>query len=169
MLTIIDEKQVGFSLGAADYFTKPVDWDKLAASVAKYRNGAGEDILVVEDDASTRELLTRGLRKDGWKVREAENGRAGLERVAEATPSLVLLDLMMPELDGFGFMEGLRAMPGCRTVPVIVITAKDITTEDRRRLSGEVARIVQKAAFSQEELLEEIRFVTSVCAAARSS
>jgi CheY-like chemotaxis protein len=66
-------------------------------------------------------------------------------------------------------MEGLRAMPGCRTVPVIVITAKDITTEDRRRLSGEVARIVQKAAFSQEDLLEEIRFVTSVCAAARSS
>jgi DNA-binding response OmpR family regulator len=157
MLSMIDEKQVGFSLGAADYFTKPVDWERLAASVAKHLNGAGGEILVVEDDATTRELLTRSLAKEGWKVREAENGRSGLERVAESVPSLVLLDLMMPELDGFEFMEGLRKMPGCRQLPVIVITARDITAEDRQRLNGEVARIVQKAALSPKELVDEIR------------
>ena len=118
---------------------------------------SGNDVLVVEDDPNTRELLTRSLKKDGWQVREAENGKIALELVTAAPPSLVLLDLMMPELDGFGFMDGLRKLPGCHQVPVIVITAKDITPEDRARLNGQVCRILQKAAYSQQELLEEIR------------
>ena len=156
MLTIVDEEHIGFSLGASDYFTKPVDWGKLGTAIEKYRGKASGDILVVEDDATTRELLVRTLQKEDWEVREAENGRIGLDLVSAATPSLVLLDLMMPELDGFGFMEGLRRLPGCRHLPVIVITAKDITAEDRQRLNGEVHRVLQKAAFSPEELIAEI-------------
>ncbi|MCF7730747.1 MAG: response regulator [Akkermansiaceae bacterium] len=157
MMTMVDEQHVGFSLGAADYFTKPVDWSKLATSISKHRNSSGDGVLIVEDDAVTRELLVRTLQKDGWPVREAANGRIGLAQVQAAVPSLVLLDLMMPELDGFGFMEGLRQMPGCQHVPVIVITAKDLTVEDRTRLNGETCRILQKASFSAENLLAEIR------------
>ena len=114
-----------------------MDWHRLAASISKHRHAGGEGVLIVEDDTNTRELLGRTLEKDGWKVREAANGRIGLEQVKAAIPSLVLLDLMMPELDGFGFMEGLRQLPGCAHVPVIVITAKDLTAEDRARLNGE--------------------------------
>jgi signal transduction histidine kinase/DNA-binding response OmpR family regulator/ligand-binding sensor domain-containing protein len=161
MLTIVDEEHVGFSLGAAGYFTKPVDWSKLAAAVAKHRTAAGDGILIVEDDANTRELLVRTLEKDGWPVREAANGRIGLEQVSRAIPALVLLDLMMPELDGFGFMAGLRQIPGCEHVPVIVITAKDLTAEDRARLNGETCRILQKASFAPETLLAEIRELVS--------
>jgi len=161
MMTIVDEDQVGYALGAADYFTKPVDWVKLAASVARHGQTAGEGVLIVEDDASTRELLARTLGKDGWQVREAANGRIGLEMVQASIPSLVLLDLMMPELDGFGFMEGLRQMPGCEHVPVIVITAKDLTAEDRARLNGATCRILQKASFSATSLLAEIRGLVS--------
>jgi signal transduction histidine kinase/DNA-binding response OmpR family regulator/ligand-binding sensor domain-containing protein len=161
MMTIVDEDQVGYSLGAADYFTKPVDWVKLAASVARHGHCPGEGILIVEDDAATRELLVRTLNKDGWKVREAANGRIGLEMASAATPALVLLDLMMPELDGFGFMEGLRQIPGGEHVPVIVITAKDLTAEDRARLNGATCQILQKATFSAESLLAEIRGLVS--------
>jgi signal transduction histidine kinase/DNA-binding response OmpR family regulator/ligand-binding sensor domain-containing protein len=161
MMTMVDEEKIGFSLGASDYFTKPVDWHKLAASIAKHRDAAGEGVLIVEDDSNTRELLVRTLEKDGWQVREAANGRIGLEQVQAAIPSLVLLDLMMPELDGFGFMEGLRQTPGCQHVPVIVITAKDLTVEDRARLNGETSRILQKSAFSPENLLAEIRELVS--------
>ncbi len=157
MLTMVDDEHLGFSLGASDFFTKPVDWERLVATIAKYRTEKGGDLLVVEDDAGTRELLVRTLRKEGWEVREAENGRVGLEQVSASPPSLVLLDLMMPELDGFGFMEGLRRMPGCRHLPVIVLTAKDITAEDRERLNGAVARILQKAAFTPDQLVSEIR------------
>jgi signal transduction histidine kinase/DNA-binding response OmpR family regulator/ligand-binding sensor domain-containing protein len=161
MMTIVDEEHVGFSLGAADYFTKPVDWQRLDASIAKHRDADGHGVLIVEDDANTRELLSRTLEKDGWQVREAANGRIGLEQVQAAIPSLVLLDLMMPELDGFGFMEGLRQTPGCQHVPVIVITAKDLTAGDRVRLNGETCRILQKATFSPESLLAEIRELVS--------
>jgi hypothetical protein len=162
MMTIVDEEHIGFSLGAADYFTKPVDWHRLAASIAKHRHAGGDGVLIVEDDLNTRGLLARTLEKDGWKVREAANGRIGLEQVQAAIPALVLLDLMMPELDGFGFMEGLRQLPGCQHAPVIVITAKDLTAEDRARLNGETIRILQKSSFSPESLLAEIRKL--VCA-----
>ena len=86
-----------------------------------------------------------------------QNGRIGLERVAASPPDLILLDLMMPELDGFGFVERLRAEPAWRTIPVLVITAKDLTVEDRLRLNGWVERILQKGAYTRDRLLGEVR------------
>ncbi len=158
MLTIVDDKQMGFALGAADYFTKPIDWTRLSASLRKHRRSTAQQIvLIIEDDANTREMLRRSMEKDGWTVHEAENGRLGLERLAAGIPSVILLDLMMPEMDGFTFMEELRKREDCRDVPVIVITAKDLTREDHRRLNGEVSRIIQKGATGIEELLAEVR------------
>ncbi len=158
MMTIVDDKNMGFALGAADYLTKPIDWPRLSAALKKHRRSAGpHTVLVVEDDPNTRDMLRRGMAKEGWIVVEAENGRIGLERLAEGIPALILLDLMMPEMDGFGFMQELRTRPDARDIPVIVITAKDLTDEDRRRLNGEVARILQKGATSSDDLLAEIR------------
>ncbi|MCW5554049.1 MAG: response regulator [Verrucomicrobiae bacterium] len=158
MLTIVDEKQMGFALGAADYFTKPIDFQRLAKVLHKYRHaGAAQQVLVVEDDAATREMLRRTLEKDGWQVSEAANGRLGLEQLQSRMPGVILLDLMMPEMDGFEFMRALRERPDGRLVPVVVITAKDLTEEDRRRLNGQVAKILPKGTTSSEELLAELR------------
>ena len=145
MLTIVDDKNMGYALGAADYLTKPIDWSRLAAILQKYRCAHPPcTVLVVEDDADTRDMLQRLLDKEGWVVIEAANGRCGVRAVAERLPDLILLDLMMPEMDGFAFLEALRQQDAWRSIPVVVVTAKDLTPEDRRRLNGYVERTLQK-------------------------
>jgi CheY-like chemotaxis protein len=160
MLTMVDDKQMGFALGAADYFTKPIDWPRLAEVLHKHR-GKASRVMVVEDDRPTREMLRRTLEKDGWQVTEAENGRVALGLIdAGPMPGLILLDLMMPEMDGFEFMQALRAREDGKLVPVVVVTARDVTAEDRKRLNGHVAKVLQKSATRSEELLAELRVLT---------
>jgi DNA-binding response OmpR family regulator len=162
MLTIVDDKNMGFALGAVDYFTKPIDWHRLSAALKKHRRSTdSQTVLIVEDDANTREMLRRSVEKEGWSVREAENGRIGLKRLNELIPAIILLDLMMPEMDGFTFMEELRERADCAAVPVIVITAKDLTAEDHQRLNGGVSRIIQKGETSAEQLLAEVHALLS--------
>jgi CheY-like chemotaxis protein len=162
MLTMMDDRQMGFALGAADYFTKPIDFQRLHQVLEKHRlSAATHTVLVIEDDASTREMLQRTLEKEGWRVTEAANGRAGLAELAKQMPALILLDLMMPEMDGFEFMETLRRSGEPPRVPVIVITAKDLTEEERRRLNGGVERIIQKGAATREQVLAEVRAILS--------
>ena len=157
MMTVVDEKQMGFALGAADYLTKPIDWDRLSAVLTKYRKGDDQALLVVEDDPAARDMFERSLAKAGWKVALAENGKVGLDRVKALMPSLILLDLMMPETDGFEFMRERRGKKEWQSIPVIVITSKELTAEDRRRLDGQVERIIQKGAYRLDELVEEVR------------
>jgi CheY-like chemotaxis protein len=164
MLTIVDDKNLGYALGATDYLTKPVDWDRLAAILQKYHCAHPPcTVLVVEDDADTRDMLRRLLTRENWAVTEATNGRVALERMAESQPELILLDLMMPEMDGFGFLEALRQQDAWRSIPVVVVTAKDLTPEDRQRLNGYVEQILQKGAYSREELLHEIYHLVAAC------
>jgi CheY-like chemotaxis protein len=164
MVTIAEDKNLGYALGAADYLTKPVDRNRLVAVLNKYRReGPSHPVLIVEDDAATRELLRRMLEKEGWAVIEAEHGRAALERVVESQPALVLLDLIMPEMDGFEFVAELRKHAEWQTLPVIVITAKDLTHEDRLHLNGYVEKILQKGAYSREELLMQVRHLVADC------
>jgi CheY-like chemotaxis protein len=157
MLTIVDNKNLGYALGAADYLTKPIQRDRLLAILEKYFPPAEPaTVLVVEDDLATREVIRHLLEKTGVQVAEAENGRVALERLAEGQPGLILLDLMMPEMDGFQFVDHVRQHEAWRTVPIVVVTAKDLTAEDRRRLNGYVTAIIQKDARGQEELLAEV-------------
>jgi CheY-like chemotaxis protein len=124
----------------------------------KYRKPAlTQTVLIVEDDERTREMLRRTLQKEGWQIREAANGRLGLEELSRGVPGLILLDLMMPEMDGFTFMKELRRRADCAHVPVVVITAKDLTEDDRRRLNGDVTRILGKDATSREQIVAEVR------------
>jgi CheY-like chemotaxis protein len=157
MVTIVDDRNLGFALGVADYIVKPVERDRLVAVLRRLQPDSSRPVLIVEDDPTTREMLRRLVEREGLRVCEAENGRVGLERVREAEPRLVLLDLMMPEMDGFQFVEELRRREGGERVPVVVVTAKDLTPGDRLRLSGTVERIMQKGEFAHDVLLEEIR------------
>jgi CheY-like chemotaxis protein len=170
MLTIVDDKNLGYALGAADYLTKPIDRARLVTILKKYRCEAPPcPVLVVEDDAQIREMLRRILAKEGWLVSEAEHGRVALERVAENRPELILLDLMMPEMDGFQFIEELRKQEAWRSIPIIVVTAKDLTEEDRLRLNGYVEKILQKGAYGREALLAEIRALVASCLAQKNN
>ena len=158
MATMIDDKNLGYALGASDYLTKPLDRNRLSAIVRKYRKNLQPGLaLVVEDDPDSRQVMCRFLEKEGWTVEEAENGRVGLEHIARQAPDLILLDLMMPEMDGFELVNELHTHPQWRTIPVVVVTARELTAEDRRRLNGSVERILQKGAYSREELLQTVR------------
>jgi GAF domain-containing protein/CheY-like chemotaxis protein len=165
MLTIVDDRNLGYALGAADYLPKPIDRDRLTAVLARYRRDL--PVLVVDDDADLRQVLRRALERDGVAVIEADNGRVALERAREAPPGLVLLDLLMPEMDGFEFVLEFRRHAEWRHVPVVVLTAKDLSAEDRRRLNGQVERIVQKGGFTRDSLLAEVRDMMTALVARR--
>ncbi len=156
MLTIVENKDMGYALGVSEYLTKPIEKDRLLSVIRRHRT-QGSQVLVVEDDAMTRDMMRRMLEKDGWSVAEATNGRVGLEQVAKNKPSLVLLDLMMPEMDGFTFASEVRNNPDWADVPIVVVTAKDLTAEDREKLSGSVQRIMMKGSYRREELLGEVK------------
>jgi PAS domain S-box-containing protein len=164
MLSIMDNQSLGYALGASDYLTKPIDSDRLARVLKKYASQtASARILIVEDDSDTREMLGRKLRTLGWTVSEAKNGRVALERVREHKPELILLDLMMPEMDGFEFAEELRQSEAWREIPIVVVSAKDISEEDRQRLNSQVVKILRKGASSYEELLLEVGQRVAAC------
>jgi signal transduction histidine kinase/CheY-like chemotaxis protein len=156
VLLVVDEA-VGVALGATDYLTKPVQRDRLVAVLRTHCRDRTAPVLIVEDDAATREMLQRTLEREGFAVAEAADGRAGLDRLAEHLPSLILLDLLMPEMDGFEFLAELQSRPEWRPIPVVVVTAKDLTADERARLSGQVAEVLSKGAYSRDRLLAEVR------------
>jgi len=162
MISIEDRREMGFALGASEYLTKPIDVERLVTVLEKHREGQSTGpVLVVEDDAATREIIRRTLEKAGYKVYEAENGRVGLQRLAQVKPKIIILDLMMPEKDGFEFIEDLRKNESFRGITTIVVTAKDLTDEDRLRLNGYVQKVLQKGSFSLDRLAQEIGAVVS--------
>jgi PAS domain S-box-containing protein len=158
MLSIVHDKNMGYALGVSEYLNKPVEREALVAALRKCQQGSlASYVLVVDDDAVTREMLRRLVQGEGWTVSEAENGRVALARLAERAPALILLDLMMPEMDGFQFVVEMQRNEAWRAIPVAVITAKDLTADDRARLKGTVEAILQKGASSSDELLIELR------------
>jgi CheY-like chemotaxis protein len=164
LVSVVDEQSRGYSLGAAEYLVKPVDRDRLNEALRRLCGpGRAGRLLVVEDDVTTREMVRHALEREGWTVTEAENGRIALARLAEAQPDAIVLDLLMPEMDGFEFLGELRRDLAWRDVPVLVLTAMDLSDADRRRLSGEVERIFRKDAGDRDQLLQEISRLLSAC------
>jgi CheY-like chemotaxis protein len=157
LITIVDEKQRGYTLGAADYLVKPVDRERLAHVLRNVCGRSAGNVLIVEDDDASRAFARGAVEKSGWTAREAANGRIALERLQEGRPDAIILDLMMPEMDGFEFIAKLRENNDWRSIPVVVLTAKDMTADDQLRLQGNVRKVFQKASFSREELVGEIR------------
>ena len=154
LLTIVDEKSRGFALGAHEYLVKPVDRDQLARALRRL-GGATRDVLIVDDDDVTRNGIKAALAKLGWRVAEAENGRIALERMAHLRPDAILLDLMMPTMDGFEFLEEIRRHDEWADIPIIVVTARDLSEKDRLRLNGSIEQVIHKTG--GRELLVEVR------------
>ena len=162
IMSLTRDKQPGFTLGASEFLTKPVERQRLIQVMEKYvRRREGRSVLVIEDDATTSELTTKLLEKEGYSVAQASNGRFALEAMEKETPALILLDLMMPEIDGFQFVAELRRRDEWRDVPIVVVTAKSITSADRQKLNGYVRNIVQKGAIDYKTLLANIRKLLS--------
>jgi len=165
MLTIVDDKNLGYALGASDYLTKPIDRERLVTVLKQHRRD--RPVLVVDDDLTLRQLLRRMLEPEGYVVVEAENGRVALERLRQVSPSVILLDLMMPEMDGFEFVAEFRRHEAWRAIPIVVITARDLSSEDRERLNGYVQKILQKGAHGRDQLLAEVRELVAASVARR--
>ena len=164
MLTMIDDQTRGYSLGAVDYLTKPVDRELLHRTLSRYHcTDEICPVLLVEDDVETRALMAQILEKAGWVIYEAGNGQEALDMMPDVQPRLILLDLMMPVMDGFGFLAAMRARSEWQHIPVIVITAKDLTGDDRARLAGVVEEVVEKNACTREQLLEHVRDAVAAC------
>ncbi len=157
VLTMLDDTNLGFTLGAAGFMTKPVDRDRLTQLLADSVKPRSGSLLVVDDDADTRAMLRRSLERDGWAVCEAANGRDALEHVATDPPGLILLDLVMPEMDGFGVVEELQSNDAWHQIPVIVLTGCELSEDDHAALNGGVERILQKGSLTRDELLGEVR------------
>ncbi|TNJ67991.1 response regulator [Paenibacillus hemerocallicola] len=164
MLSMTNDKSLGYALGASEFLTKPIQRERLVPVLSKYMpDPEAGSILVIEDDETTGEMMTKLLEREGYTAGSAGNGRIALERLEISAPKLILLDLMMPEMDGFEFVTRLRKHEKWSSIPVIVVTAKHITEEDRLRLNGYVSKIIQKGAFSKQELLQEISSLISGC------
>jgi signal transduction histidine kinase/CheY-like chemotaxis protein len=163
LVTIVDDRQRGYALGATEYLVKPVDRRRLAESLRSLCGTEVGRVLLVEDDEATRATIRQALEREGWEVAEADNGRVALERLASGLPDAIVLDLMMPEMDGFEFVAELRSRRDWRQLPVLVVTAMDLSDEDHRRLNGEVERVIRKSGQPRDALLNELRLALAAC------
>jgi adenylate cyclase len=157
VVSMLDEKPLGMALGADDYLTKPLRREQLLASIQRLVPVRDGYILVVESDEGLRELLQRTLLEEGWSVRLATTGRQALEMIEQSRPGLILLDLKIPEVDGFEVLANIRSRPEFMRVPVTVMTAVDLSREERELISGRVELVIQKGIYSRNRLMREIR------------
>ncbi len=166
MVSVLNEQSLGYALGATDYVTKPVDWDHLKEIISRFRapgsegdpvHDAPSTALIVDDDADLRARLRTLLERGGLQVVEAADGQEALAEVDRRVPGLVLLDLTMPVMDGFAFLKALRARPHGRDVPVVVLTARDVTAAERASLDKEADRVVVKGSVSLRDLAKDLR------------
>ena len=158
MVTMTDDRNLGYALGASEFLSKPVQRDQLIELLGRYATQSDKrHALVVDDKTENRELLRRVLEVEDWHVSEAENGREALDEVEREPPSLILLDLMMPVMDGFDFVLAMNKRGALSQIPIVVVTAKDLSQEDRVRLQGDVVALIERSGLDQDSLIELIR------------
>src|SRR5437667_4328218 len=158
MMTIVGDKELGFALGASEYLLKPIDRNQLLAVMKKYlQDSPTGHVLIVEDDIDLRTMIRRMLEMEHWTVVEAENGVAALQSIQARVPSVILLDLIMPVMDGFQVLAELHKREDWRNIHVVVITTKDLSEADRQRLVGQTEKILGKGSYVREELVREVR------------
>jgi len=165
VVTVVDEPKVGLALGAAEYLVKPVDKEVLLETVRRHigpgSNGPAK-VLVVDDEAGTRELLEEMLESDGYIPLLAANGKEALAALSHISVSAILLDLIMPEMDGFELLLRMKEDPGLRNIPVLVLTAKDLTDQEIEMLRHETIGLFQKGREWKKQLLADLHRAVGV-------
>jgi CheY-like chemotaxis protein len=157
LLSILDAKGDPRGFMASDVLTKPVDVDTLGGAILRLAaSGRAQSALIVDDNEESRAMLRKPLEKMGWEIHEAAGGAEALERCTALKPGLVLLDLMMPDVDGFEFLSRLRSSESGRETPVLVVTAMDLNTQQRERLRQQAAAVVSKSALRGNELIAQV-------------
>jgi DNA-binding response OmpR family regulator len=158
-ISILDNRDLGLSLGAIEYLVKPIEREQLIKELRRLeRRARVRDILIVDDDPRAVELVAQYFGEaDGYVVRKAYGGLEGLSKAQESRPDLIVLDLMMPEVDGFEVIRRLKESPQNRSVPIIIVSAKTLTQAEAEYLNGNIERIISKGDLRIEELLEDIK------------
>lgn len=157
IITIGDYEKMAKDFGVVDFLSKPIVWDNLHRILEKYKVvSKSKHILVVDDDSSTRTILKKMLIKDGWRIDEAENGKVAIERMGMQIPELILLDLLMPVMDGFNFLKEIKKVDAWLKIPIIVITSKDLTVDDYSFLTDNVDKVIQKGKYNRQEIIDQI-------------
>jgi len=156
VLSIIDNKELGFSLGAFDYLVKPFEKEAIMATFKRIPGVPAKRVLVVDDEPDAVDLLTQILQDEGYQVKGVLSGGEALRSLDAAPPDIILIDLLMPEMDGFEVIQRVKANPKWRDIPIIVVTAKDLTHADLGFLHKSVDRIIQKSGLARQDLMKEI-------------
>jgi CheY-like chemotaxis protein len=155
--SVVANKHKGLSMGVADYLVKPISERHLLRAMARIDHGDEEGhVLVVDDNPDDRKLLRRILENADYNVTEVDGGAAAIRHIRGNPPTLVVLDLMMPEVDGFAVLESLKSNSATRRIPVVVVTAKELGAEERHRLQQRVESLLQKGLFDQRQLLSDV-------------
>ncbi|MER8400006.1 response regulator [Mesorhizobium sp. M1348] len=155
LATILADRELGLSLGAVEYLTKPIDTRRLIRTIEAC-GGGNRDVLVIDDDQASRDFLRRILIKKGWRVHEASDGLRGLKLMKRLLPRLVLLDLLMPEMDGFQTLNEMQQVPELQNIPVVVVTSKDLSADELKWLRDRAVSVVTKGANSRSKLVEAL-------------
>jgi PAS domain S-box-containing protein len=158
IVTSLDDPELGMALGATDYLVKPIHPAHLIRTVRRWLTPSNDNftVLVVDDDESMREIVERTLRGAGYPVATAANGNEGLRAIETISPGLIVLDLMMPEMDGFEFLRRLKEDPRHCQLPVVVATAKELSENEQKVLQESATRVIQKVAHSRAELMHVV-------------
>jgi len=161
IVSVSDDKETGFALGAVGYVTKPVNRDLLVGEINRIDGPTPHTIMVVDDNEIERKEMAGIIEEEGMKALVAEDGKRCMDMIQASLPDVLVLDLIMPDMDGFEVLDRVRSDPGTKNLPVIVVTAKDLTTEDRERLSGNVSSVLAKGDTTSKTLLEELKKLLS--------
>lgn len=160
MVSVLDNLELGYALGAKDYLVKPVNKEALLSTIEEcipQTNKNTGPVLIVDDEADARDLLEKILTKQGWHSQTAFNGKDALDKIAIQKPSLILLDIMMPVMDGFAFIKELKKIDNAKHIPVIIVTARDLSPNEFASLNTDTDGIVHKSAYKKDDLMEQIK------------
>ena len=157
VISNIDNKGLGFSLGAFDYLVKPLEKEAILSALQRIPGADVKNVLVVDDEASAVDLLTQILQEEGYHVKGVYNGKEALHVLETKPQDIILLDLLMPEMDGFEVIQKIKANQDWCNIPIIVVTAKDLTDKEWIILNKSVDSIIQKSKLSEDHLMDEIK------------
>jgi signal transduction histidine kinase/CheY-like chemotaxis protein len=163
VVSVVDNPELGIALGAMEYFVKPIDAGALIARLQHFvgKTAGQPRVLIVDDEQANRTWLTKALEPAGFEVVPASGGREAIELAKSAKPDFVVLDLMMPEVTGFDVVEALRADEATRETPIMVLTATNLTEEDKRLLNGRVLEIFKRGTVASSDIVGLLKRVTA--------